>query len=316
MPPWLLPILLLGAGLALAAGALWNRRERMLRVSWPLGEMTGIARRLADGDLSPRFADKGLPEIRALAKALNEMAATLETKFGELKRLEQVRIDFVANVSHELRTPLTAIKGFAETLADGGIGDPETARKHLEILRRHTDRIIAVVDDLLILSQMESAEAPLFLTDVDLASVVDEVTQGLRPKAESKRIRLEVKHGGRPNLKGDRDRLAQVISNLLDNAIKYTPEGGYVEIITGRASGGWLLSVKDTGVGIPPEHLPRIFERFYRADKARSREMGGTGLGLAIVKHIVQAHGGSVSVESAPGKGSTFTMRLPCVEPS
>lgn len=310
LPAWTLPALLIGAGLA-SAGALWLRRRRRRQLETPLRELGLTARRLAEGDRAARFTAQGLQGIRLLAQSLNAMADTLDAKMEELKRLERVRIDFVANVSHELRTPLTSIKGFTDTLVEGALEDPENARRFLGIIQKHTDRIIMVVDDLLTLSRMEGAESPLNLGELDLAGLVDEMVQGLGPVASAKRLALSVDLARPAPFRGDRDRLAQVVTNLLDNAVKYTPEGGKVSAALRRTEGFYELVVSDTGVGIEPWHLGRIFERFYRADKARSREMGGTGLGLAIVKHIVQAHGGTVAVQSVVGRGSTFTVRLP-----
>ncbi len=304
-----------GAGAGLAAGiglaVLWFRRRREQRLLKPLREMVRVARALAGGDLYPRFPKEGRPELQELAEALNATAATLEAKLTELGRLERVRIDFVANVSHELRTPLTSIKGFVETLRDGALKDPETAGRFLEIIRKHTDRIIAIVDDLLTLSHLEGSGPSLNLAEMDLAELAEEVAEGFRRRCEEKTLslRLELKRPAR--LRGDRDRLAQVFTNLLDNAVKYTPEGGSVSLSLAPEGEGWRIQVADTGIGIPVEHLPRIFERFYRVDKARSREMGGTGLGLSIVKHIVQAHGGSIDASNPPGRGTLFTVRLP-----
>lgn len=229
----------------------------------------------------------------------------------ELKRLERVRADFVANVSHELRTPLTSIQGFVETLEQGALEDPANARRFLEIIRKHTRRIIAVVDDLLTLSQMESSEAPLARTDCDLAAVLREVVQGMVPRAREKGLAVRTELPDAALLLADPGRLAQVATNLIDNALKYTPSGGVVAVRLFRAGDAWELVVSDTGPGIEPWHQPRLFERFYRTDKARSRDQGGTGLGLAIVKHIVLAHGGTVSVASEAGMGAAFTVRLP-----
>lgn len=287
----------------------WLRRSR--QDAAPLKEMSAVARRLAEGDLSPRFPLEGPPEVRELSEALNTMAGTLDAKFRELGRLERVRIDFVANVSHELRTPLTAIKGFVETLRHGALEDPEAARRFLDIIQRHTDRIIALVDDLLTLSQAEGPGPQLSMGGLDLADLIEEVAQGLQPRAAEKRLALTLDLQRPAPLAGDRDRLAQVLSNLLDNAVKYTPEGGTVTVTLAREGEAWTIRVADTGIGIPPAHQARIFERFYRVDKARSRDMGGTGLGLAIARHIAQAHGGGISVSSSPGKGSAFTLRLP-----
>jgi two-component system, OmpR family, phosphate regulon sensor histidine kinase PhoR len=231
---------------------------------------------------------------------------------SELKRLEQVRRDFVANVSHELRTPVTVIRGYAETLLGGALTtDPDRAGAFLEKIHRHAERLASLIGDLLILSELESGETSRELAPVVIEGVVGHVCALLEEKARSKKISIAMQGLGEalPVL-ADRGKLEQVMVNLLDNAIKYTPENGSIAISAAEAEGMVSIAVTDSGIGIPPKELSRIFERFYRVDAARSREQGGTGLGLAIVKHIVQLHGGSVSVESTPGKGSTFSFTL------
>lgn len=231
---------------------------------------------------------------------------------SELKRLEQVRRDFVANVSHELRTPVTVIRGYAETLLGGALTtDPERAGAFLEKIHRHAERLASLIGDLLILSELESGETSPELAPVVIAGVAGHVCALLEEKARGKKISIAMQGLGEalPVL-ADRGKLEQVMVNLLDNAIKYTPENGSIAISAAEAEGMVSIAVTDSGIGIPPKELSRIFERFYRVDAARSREQGGTGLGLAIVKHIVQLHGGSVSVESTPGKGSTFSFTL------
>ncbi|HEX2769996.1 MAG TPA: phosphate regulon sensor histidine kinase PhoR [Geobacteraceae bacterium] len=231
---------------------------------------------------------------------------------SELKRLEKVRRDFVANVSHELRTPVTVIRGYAETLLGGALAtDPERAGAFLEKIHRHAERLASLIGDLLILSELESGETSPELAPVVIEGVVGHVCALLEEKARSKKISIAMQGLGETQpVLADRGKLEQVMVNLLDNAIKYTPENGSITISAAEAEGMVNIAVTDSGIGIPPKELPRIFERFYRVDAARSREQGGTGLGLAIVKHIVQLHGGSVSVESTPGKGSTFSFTL------
>jgi two-component system phosphate regulon sensor histidine kinase PhoR len=230
---------------------------------------------------------------------------------SNLKRLEKVRRDFVANVSHELRTPVTVIKGYAETLIDGVLEtDPGRAAGFLEKIHRHAERLASLVGDLLILSELEAGEPPL-LAPVAIEGAVGHACALLEEKARNKKISIDKCgiEGASPVL-ADRSKLEQVMVNLLDNAIKYTPESGMITICAAEADGLVTITVADTGIGIPPKDLPRIFERFYRVDPARSREQGGTGLGLAIVKHIIQIHGGSISVESIPGKGSVFSFSM------
>lgn len=254
----------------------------------------------------------------------------------QLKRLEEVRMEFVLNVSHELRTPLTAIRGYVETLLDGGLADRDNARKFLEIIHRHSERLGRLLNDLLELSNIELEQTPLHLRPVACAEAVRQGVALLAPQADKKSIRLvtAIPDDLFPAL-ADRDRLVQVLVNLLDNAVKYTPDGGTVTVTARAGSAGdaagldstqaaqtpnfqpsipgpWVeISVADTGIGIPEKDLPRLTERFYRVDKARSRELGGTGLGLAIVKHLIAAQNGALSIESTPGKGTLVRIALP-----
>jgi two-component system phosphate regulon sensor histidine kinase PhoR len=233
-----------------------------------------------------------------------------------IKRLEAMRRDFVANVSHELRTPLTAIRGYAETLLSGALDDPVRARTFLGVIDRHSERLSRLIDDLLTLSDLELGTSPVKREAVLLEALVDEVFEILGERAERGKVTL-VKGlpPGLPLLLGDSDRLQQVLINLADNAVKYTPAGGTVTISAQVVSNGEAPSVEvcvnDTGGGIPTDELPRLTERFYRVDKARSRELGGTGLGLAIVKHIVQAHGGKLSIASTVHVGTSVRFSVP-----
>jgi len=246
----------------------------------------------------------------------------------ELKRLEDVRMEFVLNVSHELRTPLTAIRGYAETLLDNQDADPATARRFLEIIHRHSERLGRLLDDLLDLSNLELERSPLDLRPVGVADAARQVCTLLEAKATQKSVTLATGvPEDLPRVLADRDRLVQILVNLVDNAVKYTPEGGTVSIAAhpvpwpderpATAPGnittqefGIAIEVRDTGIGIPAKDLPRLTERFYRVDKARSRELGGTGLGLAIVKHLISAHGGRLCIDSTPGEGTQVQMVL------
>jgi two-component system, OmpR family, phosphate regulon sensor histidine kinase PhoR len=230
-----------------------------------------------------------------------------------LKRLEAVRRDFVANVSHELKTPVTSIKGFAETLEDGALDDPDAARRFVRIIAGQADRLNSIIGDLLALSTLEQSENEphLSLEEADVCDVVHVAVEVCEPKAQAKGVAIGVSCASRPLAAVNRPLLEQAIVNLVDNAVKYSPEGSAVEVSLIEAVGEIVISVRDQGQGVPREHLPRLFERFYRVDKARSRDLGGTGLGLAIVKHIAQVHGGSVSVDSRVGEGSTFRIHLP-----
>jgi two-component system phosphate regulon sensor histidine kinase PhoR len=238
----------------------------------------------------------------------------------ELRRLEVIRRDFVANVSHELRTPLTAIKGYAETLLGPAGDDRETARRFLEVIDRHSERLGRLTDDLLTLSDLELGRASLRLTTVDLGAAVDDVLQILGERAAGAEVEVRAEIApGTPPISADGDRLRQVLINLVDNAIKYTPAGGRVTVRAASVERAPVpmveIQVADTGMGIPAQDLPRLTERFFRVDKARSRALGGTGLGLAIVKHIVHAHGGRLDVASAVGQGTTVKVVLPLAHP-
>ncbi|MEI6215070.1 MAG: ATP-binding protein [Desulfuromonadales bacterium] len=232
---------------------------------------------------------------------------------SDLKNAENIRRDFVANVSHELRTPVTIIKGYAETLLDGVIeSDPDRTRRFVEIISNHSERLTNLINDILTLSSLEAKDTVLELNSLDISSTLSKASMLLQERASQKNITIisEGISGILPRVSADQGRLEQVIINLLENAIKYTPEGGNVRLFTEDDGEYVKVSVKDTGIGIPFKDLPRIFERFYRVDEARTREQGGTGLGLAIVKHIVQLHGGTVSVTSEPGKGSLFSFTI------
>jgi two-component system phosphate regulon sensor histidine kinase PhoR len=231
----------------------------------------------------------------------------------KLRRLESIRRDFVANVSHELKTPITTIKGFVETLLDGAIADPAAADRFLRIVAKQADRLEAIVKDLLSLSRLESEPERMEISASEgrLSEVVSSAVQACQSRARAREIEIAVSCPDDLMAVYNGGLLEQALVNLIDNAIKYSDPGHRVEV-SGRRDGGFVeIAVRDEGCGIAPEHVPRLFERFYRVDKARSRTQGGTGLGLAIVKHIAQIHGGQVGVESTPRLGSTFTIRLP-----
>jgi two-component system, OmpR family, phosphate regulon sensor histidine kinase PhoR len=229
-----------------------------------------------------------------------------------LKELEQIRQDFVANVSHELRTPLTTIKGYAETLLGGALKE-EVALPFVQIIKKHTDRLTKIVEDLLMLSKIESKGFDLKSEPLSLSDLIDDVLDFVKDGAGKKNVTISREEVPLSLVvQADRNYLEHVFVNLLDNGIKYTHEGGKISISASEKDQGEVqISIRDDGIGIPREDLPRIFERFYRVDKGRSQELGGTGLGLSIVKHIVQAYGGKVWAESQPGKGSTFHLTLP-----
>jgi two-component system phosphate regulon sensor histidine kinase PhoR len=230
----------------------------------------------------------------------------------ELRRLERVRQDFVANVSHEFKTPLTAIQGFAETLLAGALDDPENNRRFLEIIRNHAMRLARLTNDLLKLARIEAGKLELEFSSVGLLELIEACTETTLLKANRKEITLEISVPPQlPSVRGDAALLRDVLQNLLDNAIQYTPARGHISVAATAGPREAVVSVADTGIGIPLADSERIFERFYRVDAARSREAGGTGLGLSIAKHIVEAHGGKLWVESTVGQGSKFSFSLP-----
>ena len=235
----------------------------------------------------------------------------------ELERVDRMRRDFVINVSHELRTPLAAIQGYTETLLDGAIDEPENSRRFLRIIRQNSERLAQLTADLMTLSQIEVKARDFALFPHQVAELLTQASDAIRTVTEKKQIQVAVEAVD-PELTVDcdSDAMHQVLMNLLDNAAKYTAQGGTIRLGADRLDGNIRFFVQDSGIGIPPEHIPRLFERFYRVDKARSRALGGTGLGLAIVKHLVMAHHGSVSVESEVGRGSTFYFQIPATATS
>jgi two-component system phosphate regulon sensor histidine kinase PhoR len=228
----------------------------------------------------------------------------------ELKKLEQMRKDFLANVSHELRTPITSIKGFTETLLDGAMEDQKFREHFLSIILKESDRMQSLIEDLLDLSRIEQQGFQMNMAKVDVKQLIEEIAVILQAKAVDKEMNLRVMIPTSITVMGDAHRLKQIFINLINNAILYTPSGGTIEVSATEEKNRVRICVSDTGIGISEEEIPRIFERFYRIDKARSRNTGGTGLGLSIVKHLVEAHNGEITVQSTPGKGTMFTIIL------
>jgi two-component system phosphate regulon sensor histidine kinase PhoR len=233
-----------------------------------------------------------------------------------LRKLERVRRDFVANVSHEFRTPLTAIQGFAETLLAGAMNDPQNRERFLGIIVEHSRRLARLTEDLLMLSKMDADRLELEKRRIPVGAFVESCIETSSPRAKERDLMLRVNLAPHvPDIAGDRRRLTEVLQNLLDNAIQYTPAGGEITVSAAQENGEVIFTVADTGIGIPQSDQPRIFERFYRVDVARSREVGGTGLGLSIAKHLVEVHGGRIWVESEVGRGSQFHFSVPLFDP-
>ena len=279
------------------------------------------ATELAHGNFRSR-----LPETRGefgqLARTLNETAGNLQQiveqlqrDHAEIEKVERIRKDFVINVSHELRTPLASIQGYTETLMDGAIDDPAHNMRFLGIIRHNAERLARLTEDLLTLSRIEQRRQKFEFGWARLNALLRDAVDSMRPMARKKRIDLAVEPAAEdPETFCDSEAVLQILGNLLDNAIKYSPDGGRIDVGARPAGDFFELFVRDNGIGIPEEDLPRLFERFYRVDKARSRELGGTGLGLAIVKHLVAAHNGSLRVESGVNQGTTFFFTLPADE--
>jgi two-component system phosphate regulon sensor histidine kinase PhoR len=304
-------IVLAGMLIALAATPISLYISR--RISRPLSQMKDNAERFASGQLDSRIRVEGPDDVIRLAEALNQMAAQLDDRIHRLRKLENIRRDFVANVSHELKTPITSIKGFVETLLGGALDSPEDSKRFLGIVAGQADRLNAIIDDLLVLSRLEqdSEKVEIIIEESGLKPVLEMAIQACAPKASEKKIRVDLNCPESVTARINPQLLEQAVINLVDNAVKYSLSSTQVQVDVSSDNGEIAVAVTDEGRGIAKEHFPRLFERFYRVDSDRSREMGGTGLGLAIVKHIAQVHGGSVSVDSSVGKGSTFRIHLP-----
>jgi len=271
----------------------------------PSKKETGI------GDINDRVM---LIQISAIRNVLGNFLGTVAVfhDITQLKKLEKLRSEFVANVSHEIKTPVTAIAGAVETLLGGAINNKVEAKEFLEIALNHSHRLNNIVNDLLVISKIETEDIKMDSAAVNIKNIIRNVVKLLEENSHSKKQSLKIDVPDNiPSITADEKKLEQVFLNLLDNAIKFTPEGGTILIKAADMETAVKVEISDTGIGIPAEHIGRIFERFYRVDAARSREMGGTGLGLSIVKHIVNLHKGSITVESLPGKGSVFSVHLP-----
>jgi len=284
----------------------------------------GLHQACKNAILSAETADVRLELVGPERRKFNVQVAPIELDSGrhaiaffydttKVDRLESIRQEFLSNVSHELRTPLTSILAFVETLEDGAIEDPEHNRRFLATIRRNAERMSSLVSDILELSLIESGKVVLEKRDIRFRGLVAEVLTNLSARARERGVDLVNSVPESSHLHADPRRVEQMLTNLVDNAIKFNRLSGTVTVSAEQSTKSWLISVSDTGEGILPEHAERLFERFYRVDRARSREIGGTGLGLAIVKHLSRLHGGEVAVRSALDEGTTFTIELPRV---
>jgi two-component system, OmpR family, phosphate regulon sensor histidine kinase PhoR len=283
-------------------------RARQVKI---LNMIVGALQRISAGDLSVQLPETGAVELRQVSKLTNQIVRNLKDDIAKLEKLERVRSEFLANVSHELRTPIFSIQGFIETLIDGAIDDTKVNRDFLQKAYEHSERLNILLNDLIEISRIESGEMRMSFRYFNVSEFLQSVTEEMKPKAGKKSLQLGTNFSpGEILVLGDRERLRQVLSNLIDNAIKYTDEGGRIEVGFSELQDSVRVYVADNGSGIGEEHLERVFERFYRVDKNRSRSVGGTGLGLAIVKHIIEAHNSKIEVKSELGKGSEFSFRL------
>jgi signal transduction histidine kinase len=284
------------------------------RITDPVSEMTKVAGAISLGNYAARIRRLPNNELGTLGEAINRLAAAVQANISRREKMEQIRREFSSNISHELKTPLTSIKGYVDTLLEGALEDKANNMRFLRIINNNAERMISLVSDLLSLATIEANEGALELETVDWRPIVQEAIARQQIKANSKEIVLETLIDDQDlTVKGSRKPMSHILENLLQNAINYTPAKGHIQIILRRDKGYIDLSVRDNGIGIAKQDQPRIFERFYRVDTARSRNEGGTGLGLAIVKHLVIQIQGMITVESDMGRGSTFTVRLPAI---
>ena len=282
----------------------------------PIQGMTKAAEAMADGDFSRKINVESEDEIGILSKTFNDMAAQLETMLEELQKAEHLRREFVANVSHELRTPLTSIRTYAETISDTEKLPPETQSEFLRVIINESDRMTKIVQDLLDLSRYDSGNSKLSYEKFAIEQSVRDVHAAIALEAKRRDHTLNLELEWKiPKIRGDKARIEQVLMNIITNALKYTPDGGTIDIYSGSYDDLVWVKIEDTGMGIPEEDLEHVFDRFYRVDKARSRESGGTGLGLSIAKEIVSMHGGDIRIESEHGKGTSVTVTLPVEGP-
>ena len=282
----------------------------------PIQELTHAAEKVASGDFSDKVENESKDEIGVLTRTFNDMAVQLEDTLDDLKRSEQMRREFVANVSHELRTPITGVKSYAETLAADPDMPADTRERFLNVILNESDRMTKIVQDLLTLSRFDAGSFEFTFDEFSFETSVRDVYNAVRMEAQAHHhVFVLETEPDIPRIRGDKARVEQVLMNMVSNAIKYTKDGGRITIKAGARGGEVWCSVKDNGVGIPKEDTQKVFDRFYRVDKARSRESGGTGLGLSIAQEIVVRHGGRIDLKSRLGHGTIITVWLPVEGP-
>ena len=271
-----------------------------------------VAEQLAEGDLQARVQVNGKDEVAALAEAFNQMAAQLQTADRKKREVERMRTDLIAWVSHDLQTPLASIRAILEALADGIVEDPQVVQRYLLTAQRDVRSLSMLIDDLFQMAQLDAGGLQLDVTESSLADLISDTLENFSELAVRQNVAMSGRIDGSVDpVRMDTMRIGRVLNNLLSNALRYTPAGGEIELVARRADRGVEVSVSDTGDGIRAEDLPYVFERFYRGEKSRSRATGGSGLGLAISRGILRAHGGDITVQSAPGRGTCFIFHLP-----
>ena len=300
----------LGVGLLISAFLSLVLAKALVR---PITDLTRAAERVAGGDFAHKLETDSRDEIGTLTSTFNDMAGQLEGTLDNLRKSEAMRREFVANVSHELRTPITSIRSYAETLSENiGLVPQETEQEFLGVIVTESDRMTKIVQDLLTLSRFDVGSIEFKFEEFSFEKSVRDVFNAMLLEAQRRHHEFTLDFKNDPgNIRGDRARVEQVIMNFVSNAIKYTSDGGRIIITAGKNDDVVWVSVRDNGIGIPKEDINRVFERFYRVDKARSRESGGTGLGLSIASEIVSRHNGQIALQSRLGKGTTITMTLP-----
>lgn len=307
----LLYLLFVGGGGAICLIAYSRSIQR--RLLKPLSIVTEVTRNIADGIGAGQIElDRGaFTDVQLVSIAINKLALKAARDIDDMRRLERVRSEFVANVSHELRTPIFSVQGYLETLLDGAMDDPAVSKQFLHKAYSNALRLNTLLSDLIDISRIESGELRLSFRYFNVADLIKEVIHTLEIRAEQRNVTVYATGNGTEVLVyGDKERLTQVFTNLIDNAIKYNVHNGTVTVSATNQGTNVMVEVRDTGIGIPLEHQSRIFERFYRVDKDRSRAVGGTGLGLAIVKHILEAHHTTISVQSEVGVGTVISFAL------
>ncbi len=306
---WPYKVLMLFVIFSMVFSVGWLALKMYARMTSPYELATMFVEDLRRQKIGPPIGNVEEPDANHLMTALNELAQDIKNKQGTIKKLENMRIEFVANVSHELKTPLTSIRGYTETLLGGAFKDPVACQQFLKRIDQNSEKLAALISDLLDLSHLETFPDEIYWSSYSSQLIAEKLEAVFFPTLTQTKQKMFIQFQD-GQIEGDRKKMEQVFLNLIDNAIRYTPAGTKIELRERREGANFIFEIIDNGPGIPEEHISRIFERFYRVDPARSRETGGTGLGLSIVKHIVIAHGGTIQVASQVGVGTKFTITI------